>query len=176
MHLSFGLVDGVSVVNLPYVAGERPPELNNNRIHEDVCRVAPHYFLWWFTSRDRNPAIKSSTPDAAELSRPHGWRMAFSILLDSHFMPWQGNKPKFHTESFPWATAPSVSPSQCAGNEHRRSSAAAGIRKVVAAMLQWFACPQHCGQQAWPWTRVYFHAIWLSAIEVGNWLYLSFSH
>ena len=45
MHLSFGLVDGVSVVNLPYVAGERPPELNNNRIHEDVCRVAPHYFL-----------------------------------------------------------------------------------------------------------------------------------
>ena len=45
MHLSFGLVDGVTVVNLPYQAAERPAELNKNSIHEDVCRVAPHTVL-----------------------------------------------------------------------------------------------------------------------------------
>ena len=30
MHFSFGLVDGVTVVNLPYQAAERPAELNKN--------------------------------------------------------------------------------------------------------------------------------------------------
>jgi len=62
---------------------------------------------------------------------------------------------------------------------------AAGIGKVVAAMLhwwatfpflQWFACPQYCGRQAWPWTRVYFHAIWLSPIRRGKWLYFRLCH
>jgi len=45
MHLSFGLVAGVTVVNLPYLVAERPAELNKNSIHEDVFHVAPHAFL-----------------------------------------------------------------------------------------------------------------------------------
>lgn len=140
----FGLLDSVAVVNLIYLAAERTAELSKNSMHEYVCRVAPHTFLWWFTSRDTNPVIKSPTPDAEELSRPHVWRMAFSILLGSHFLPWQGHKPKFHPKSFPWATAPSVSTLEGAGNEGRRSSTAAGIRKLVAAMLHWYATFPFC--------------------------------
>jgi hypothetical protein len=40
MHLSFGLVDGVTLVHLPYLAGERTTKLIKNSIREDVCRVS----------------------------------------------------------------------------------------------------------------------------------------
>jgi hypothetical protein len=45
MHLSFGLVDGVSLVYLSYLARERTAELTKKSIHEDVCRVTPNAFL-----------------------------------------------------------------------------------------------------------------------------------
>jgi len=45
MHLSFGLVDGVTVVSLSYLAADRPAELNKDSIYEDVCHVLPHEFL-----------------------------------------------------------------------------------------------------------------------------------
>ena len=48
MHLSFGLVDGVTVVNLPYLAAERPTELNK-RIPitgEEVRRRRKAFYDW----------------------------------------------------------------------------------------------------------------------------------
>jgi hypothetical protein len=72
MHLSFGLVDGVTVVNLPYLAAERPAELNKNNIH-GMC-VASHPTLFCDGSLRETEIlhVKSPNPDAEELSRPRG--------------------------------------------------------------------------------------------------------